>query len=266
MDENGNAAIIERLNLHEKWLCREDGGIKMVEHGAGLCRAGLVGAYLSEANLCGADLSEANLYGADLSRANLYKAYLSGADLSKANLYGADLSEANLYGADLSRANLYGADLCEANLYKADLRKANLCGADLSKANLCGADLREANLNGANTANALFICLQCPEEGVFIAWKRCGDHIVKLQVTETAKRSSATSRKCRCSEALVLDIQKVDGSPSGLTEIRSDHDASFIYRIGEVARVDDFNEDRWDECSAGIHFFITRDEAVNFRR
>ena len=201
MDENGNAAIIERLKLHEKWLCREDGGIKLVEHGA-------------------------------------------------------DLRE-----ADLCEANLREADLCEANLCEADLRWADLREADLYR-----ADLRGANLNGVSTANALFASLQCPEEGPFIAWKRCGKHIVKLQVTETAKRSSATSRKCRCSEALVLEIQKGDGSPSGLTEIKSDYDASFIYRVGEVARVDDFNEDRWDECSAGIHFFITRDEAVNFRQ
>lgn len=74
----------------------------------------------------------------------------------------------------------------------------------------------------------------------------------------------AAARKCRCSEALVLDIQNEDGSPSGLTEIKSNYDPSFIYRVGEIARVDDFNENRWDECSAGIHFFITREEAVNY--
>lgn len=219
MDENKNAAIAKRLELHKKWLYREDGGIKLEEHGAGLC----------------------------------------GADLTNVTLRGA-----NLYGARLYRTRLYKADLRGANLSEADLSEAELSEAELSGANLYRAELRGTNLNGASTANALFISLQCPEEGSFIAWKRCGKHIVKLQVTETAKRSSATSRKCRCSEALVLDIQKEDGSPSGLTEIKSSYDPSFIYRVGEVARVDDFNEDRWNECSAGIHFFITRDEAVYY--
>ena len=244
MDENGNAAIIERLKLHEKWLCREDGGIKLVEHGRGLC---------------GADLSRANLSGANLSWANLYQTNLSGANLSGANLYQTNLSEANL-----SRTNLYQTNLSEANLSRTNLYQTNLSGANLIWTNLYQTNLNEANLSEANTDNALFASLQCPEEGPFIAWKRCGKHIVKLQVTETAKRSSATSRKCRCSEALVLDIQKEDGSPSGLTEIKSSYDPSFIYRVGEVARVDEFDEDRWNECSKGIHFFITRDEAVNY--
>lgn len=219
MDENGNAAIAERLELHKKWLCGKVGGIKLVEHGEGLL----------------------------------------GADLTNVTLRGA-----NLYGARLYRTRLHKADLHGANLSEADLGEADLSEADLSGANLYMAELGGANLNGANTANALFISLQCPEEGSFIAWKRCGKHIVKLQVTETAKRSSATSRKCRCSEVFVLDIQKEDGSPSGLTKIKSRYDPSFIYRVGEVARVDNFDEDRWNECSTGIHFFITRDEAVYY--
>ena len=230
MDENKNAAIAERLELHKKWLYSEDSGIKLEEHGADLCGADLSRTDLSEANLSGANLYQTNLSGANLSGANLYQTNLSGATLSWTNLYQTNLSRANLSGANLYQTNL-----------------------------------NEANLSGANTDNALFISLQCPEEGSFIAWKRCGKHIVKLQVTETAKRSSATSRKCRCSEALVLDIQKEDGSPSGLAEIKSNYDPAFIYRIGEVARVDEFDEDRWDECSAGIHFFITREEAVNYR-
>lgn len=28
----------------------------------------------------------------------------------------------------------------------------------------------------------------------------------------------------------------------------------------------EFDKNRWDECSEGIHFFITRDEAVNYRQ
>jgi hypothetical protein len=29
-------------------------------------------------------------------------------------------------------------------------------------------------------------------------------------------------------------------------------------------KVENFNEDRWNECAAGIHFFITREEAIDY--
>ena len=168
------------------------------------------------------------------------------------------------------RANLSGADLSGANLYGAILFGANLRGANLSEANLSGANLSEANLSGANLKGVLydentsFFALQCPEEGSFIGFKKAGGKIVKLLIPEDTKRSSATSRKCRCSKAKVLSITELDGSDSGLESILSDYSAGFVYKVGEDVSVPDFDENRWDECSTGIHFFITRDEAVRY--
>ena len=164
----------------------------------------------------------------------------------------ADLSETDLSGANLSGANLYWA-----NLYGADLSEADLSGANLSGANLYGADLSEAdNIN---------FPIACPEQGEFIGFKKVrADLIVKLKITEDAKRCSATGRKCRCSKAVVLSITNKDGSDSGLTEAKSKHDANFVYKVGETVEVKDFCEDRWRECSAGIHFFITRKEAEDY--
>lgn len=59
-------------------------------------------------------------------------------------------------------------------------------------------------------------------------------------------------------------LTALDGSESGLTEVASYYDERFIYRVGEVVEVPDFDEDRWNECAAGIHFFITREEAVKY--
>ena len=114
-------------------------------------------------------------------------------------------------------------------------------------------------------SSALFFAQSCPEEGSFIGFKKCNNYIVKLLITEDAKRSSATSRKCRCSKAKVLSITYIDGSDSGLSEIPSNRDPKFIYKIGETVEVKDFDENRWNECSYGIHFFITRDEAVRYQ-
>ena len=207
------------------------------------------------ANLRGADLSGADLSGADLRMANL----------SDANLSGADLRMANLRGADLRRADLRGADLRDADLSDANLSDADLSGADLRMANLRGADLRGANLSDASAnENTAMYFPQCPD-GAFVGWKKAAKMIVKLLIPESAKRSSATSLKCRCSEAKVLEIQNLDGSDSKLKSVPSDKDSSFIYTIGEIVKVDDFDENRWTECSTGIHFFISREAAVLYR-
>ena len=135
--------------------------------------------------------------------------------------------------------------------------------ADLSRADLSRADLSGANIE-LKLVNKFFpIC--CPESGSFTAWKKVrGGYIVKLEVTETALRSSAYGRKCRCSEAKVLAIENKDGGAANVAEVYSQHDNSFAYRVGEIVRVDNFDEDRRNECAAGIHFFITRQEAVDY--
>ena len=109
-----------------------------------------------------------------------------------------------------------------------------------------------------------FLLQQCPSEGSFVAWKKAGNMIVKLLVTEDAKRSSATTLKCRCSKAKVLAIENIDGSESELKQVASSHDDKFIYRVGETVEVENFDENRWNECSTGIHFFIARELAVKY--
>ena len=47
-------------------------------------------------------------------------------------------------------------------------------------------------------------------------------------------------------------------------EAYSNYDNSFIYRIGEIIEVKDFDTNRWNNCSTGIHHFITRKEAVEY--
>ena len=176
----------------------------------------------------------------------------AGWEKMRANLRGADLYGANLRGADLYRANLRGADL-----HGADLRGANLRGANLRGADLYGADLRGAK-------NIPLIPYACPDFGMFIGWKKAKGYIVCLEIPEDAKRLSATGRKCRCDKAKVLSITQKDGTDSGLKKIPSDRDENFIYRVGEMVEVNNFDEDRWNECSTGIHFFINRQEAVEY--
>ena len=157
------------------------------------------------------------------------------------------------------RANLYGADLSGANLSGADLYGANLSGADLYGANLRGANLYEANLYGAKGAY-----MACPTDGSFIGWKKASGYIVKLQIPEDARRSSAGGEKCRCDKAYVVEIQNADGTKADIDTIHSNHDANFVYTVGATVEVSDFDGDRWNECAPGIHFFIDRRAAVEY--
>ena len=159
-------------------------------------------------------------------------------------------------GWENMRANIVRADLREA-----DLRRADLWGADLRRANLWGADLREAKINENTKIN---LPIFCPDTGAFTAWKKARGYIIQLEIPAESKRLSATTRKCRCNIAKVVAIQNIDGTDSGLFEVRSGHDYNFIYKVGETVSVDKFDSNRWNECSNGIHFFITRGEAVNY--
>ena len=130
-----------------------------------------------------------------------------------------------------------------------------------------GWEAMKANLSRANlfrAENVPFVPYACPDFGIFIGFKKASGYIVVLEIPEDARRLSATGRKCRCNKAKVLQIQNIDGAPADVAAVASDHDPSFIYRIGETATVDDFDEDRWNECSTGIHFFINRQEAVEY--
>ena len=155
------------------------------------------------------------------------------------------------------KADLIGADLQKADLQGADLRGAQLQGANLRGANLQGADVEGAE---ADEMTSGFWSV-CPEKGSFIAFKKLKDNkIAEILIPEYAKRSSGTTRKCRCSEALVVEIKDRNGNnvDEGLSN-RSG--CELLYKVGKTVYPDGFDEDRWNECSNGIHFFMTRREA-----
>lgn len=147
--------------------------------------------------------------------------------------------------------------------YETILRYADLYNADLYNADLSNANLYNANLSDAE--NIPYIPMVCPEEGEFVGWKKAGKNIiVKLLIPSDAKRSSATTRKCRCNKAKVLELYNTDGTIASEREVHSKYDNSFVYKVGDTVEVKDFDNDRWNECAEGIHFFLKRQEAINY--
>jgi uncharacterized protein YjbI with pentapeptide repeats len=186
-------------------------------------------------------------------------------DTNNVNLIGADLIDADLRGADLRGADLIDANLIGADLIDADLRGADLRGADLRGADLIGADLRGAKLIGADLIDAegiteeiLISYTTITPEGDLIGYKKCKDNIiVKLKIPSKAKRSNATGRKCRAEYIKVLEIYGAD-------KAISNHDNKTEYKVGKTVKCDKWDENRWEECSGGIHFFLTKLEAERY--
>lgn len=124
--------------------------------------------------------------------------------------------------------------------------------------------------------NVPYVPMTCPEEGSFIAYKKiyrtrfgCSskDEIIAvLEIPADAKRSSGGRiRKCRCSKAKVLRFEDMNGNVlNEITEGYSSFDRDFVYRVGEYVMAYQFDENRWKPCSTGIHFFINRQEAINY--
>lgn len=259
----------EILEKHEMWLKGEKGG-----ECADLWNTDLRGFDLTDANLSGANLRKSDLGGATLMYADLKYADFKYTDLSAADLNDADLRGIDLTGADLSYTNLSDANLSNADLNDANLSYTNLSNADLSNtdlryanlnnANLWGANLNYANLNNIETnMNTIGYNLACPEEGSFIGYKKANGCIVKLLILEDSKRSSSTTSKCRCDKAKVLDIEDIETGEK-VEEVYSDYDLCFTYKAGEIVSVEDFDDNRWNECSTGIHFFVNKENALNY--
>lgn len=240
-------------------------------------KANLENANFESANLYGANMENAflknvNFHNATLSQANLRTAVLIKTILTKANLYGTDLSYSHGDNLDFTFANVPYVNFTQSHLKAVNFTEANLFNTNFSEAilediNFDDAYIYDTIFNKADfisVENPPYVPLACPEVGSFIAYKKCKRLIVELEIPADAKRSSATGRKCRCNKAKVLRILYPDRTVSNFTEISSDRDKSFIYTVGQMVSVDDFDENRWHECTTGIHFFISFQEAVNY--
>ena len=192
-------------------------------------------------------------------KTTIIKAINDKAYLREADLRGADLRGADLYGADLRRADLREADLYGANLREADLREADLRRADLRRADLYGA-----NLYGADWKKIKYLFQIIPEEGSFIAYKKLANQcLAKIEIPKKAKRLCNTvSRKCRASYVKTLQIWDSNGNE--IKAERGERHYNTIYKVNRLTHPDSFDTNPFEDCSHGIHFFITKQEALDW--
>lgn len=62
---------------------------------------------------------------------------------------------------------------------------------------------------------------------------------------------------------MVISITNLDETEN-YTEVTNENYVETTYKVGEMVYPDGFDDDRWNECSHGIHFFINKQEAINY--
>lgn len=251
---------------------------------------------LTHANLSYADLNQAHLHDADLSNATIEETNFSNADITMAKLNGckgkkthflfacmwdceikdaelpnsaflyAEVCNCDFSGSNLERASFVCADFDDAIFKNTNLKNTDLCFAsrvfwsDFTNADMTGAKTSGVNfaLERLNGVKGLKVPLYCPEDGAFVAWKKCREgKIVKLLIPETAERKGSSLHSCRASEAIVLEIFDRDGEP--VEEATSIIDKEFKYFKGEKVMPNKVDRNRLGDAE-GIYFVLSREE------
>lgn len=116
-----------------------------------------------------------------------------------------------------------------------------------------------------------------PSDCDFIGWKVIKDaqpkdkgenklYLVKLLIPKEAKVSSWIGDKCRADRAYVLNIYDQEGKEVQEVTARCAINDKILttYTVGEYSYPDDFDDDHRKICSNGIHFFLDKQEAMDY--
>ena len=186
-----------------------------------------------------------------------------GCALRRATFKGCTFLNCSFIGCDLSQVHFsYSSNIVSCAFIRCDFAQIRL--PDLFIPTVIN-----------ESENVPYIPMVCPDEGEFIGYKKAWtiDNgmrylvLITLRIPADAIRSSGFGRKCRCSKAIVEKMEWISPEvhPLPVPMARSVWDERFIYTEGkEVEPRNGFCEDRWAVCSAGIHFFMNKQEAIDY--
>ena len=211
------------------------------------------------------ELTQVTMKNCDLSGIDFSNMDCSWWALTNCALDGCDFTDGAIAHGRFENCSFRNARFVRCNMTGADLRGADLTNADIRGAELLSAWLEKAKLDGiTDDENTRHYRMRCPEKGAFIGYKKGYENrMIMLLIPADAGRTCATNDACRCSKAKVLTITSVDFTER-YSWANSYVDENFIYREGEWAIPDKFTEDRWVESTHGIHFWMTREEAIKY--
>ena len=203
---------------------------------------------------------------------------ISDSNLEETKFSNVSFEDVGFAGNDMRKICYFNSQLKSVKMDKCVMFENDFAGTSFEDVTIYDSNLNDSNVRKSNFNNIHLIgnsgtLLNCPEEGSFIGFKglcskdRRNLLICKLEIPMDAKRSSAFGRKCRCSKAKVLEILAMDDEYNFTIPVEkgfSLHESGFEYKVGEMVYPDRFDDNRWDECSNGIHFFITKQEAIDY--
>lgn len=230
------------------------------------------GANLEESSICFGDLSDAIFNYANLSKCIITETNFTNAHFFNSNLKKAFGENITFKNADFEDADLRYVHFNKSNFTNARFEDTILNAAILTNCNFSDTFFKKVsyqNTEFSTSNNIPFLPMYLPE-GEFIGWKKLQNGvIVKLKILSDSKRSRATSEKCRCDKALVLEFQDIYGNKVNLKSYVNENSSvlkytSCRYTVGEIVYADKWDNNRWNECSNGIHFFLDRECAVRY--
>lgn len=233
------------LNKHERWL--KTNGYKG-----------------EQAIFINLDLSYLDFFRRNLREVKFYDCIISDSRFSESNMVESYFCDCKIKKCNFTNTTLKSADFIRCCISNINLHKANLLDVVFDNTTLDNVYYDETTA---------FFALQCPEKGSFVGYKKVWDniedwyYIIEMFIPKSAKRSSATSRKCRASKVKVLKIEKYDKNDNYIEDVDEVINYKYTetkYKIDEYTFPDSFDTNRWKECSNGIHFFVTKKEAINY--
>lgn len=243
---------------------------------------------------CGTRFLTTNFRGAVLENCDFYSSFKdcdfrfsswNGINAHESHFENCLFISVSFRDCDLSHTLFGGCTFLDCSFSGCDISQAKFnCSSSIVKSAFIKCDLDQICLPElfipyeiSISDNVPYIPMVCPDEGEFVGYKKAwtidnGTRymvLITLRIPADARRSSGFGRKCRCDKATVVKMEwlspEAHSHPS-VPMARSTFDKHFVYTEGKevTPRNGFFCEDRWDVCSGGIHFFMNKQEAIDY--
>lgn len=213
------------------------------------------------------DLSRHSVSGRTFKNCTFKNCTLYRTNMKYAVFQNCTFEDCYLEYADVSESEFVNTAFIMCSCHCANFAFAKFTDTSFTNCNTDYMCVDNTNFSG-NMVNPA-VPLDCPETGSFIGWKKVftdfdfeTSFLVELEIPEDAKKSSALGSKCRCDKAKVLSITNIYTGEK-VSEVVSAYYAC-KYTVGEMVYPDSFDENRWNECTHGIHFFMNDSEAFHY--
>ncbi len=201
-------------------------------------------------------------------------------DLTGAKFSGCNLTYVTFYNCDLTDALFINANLVGAEFYNCKVSCNIICrdGLNLKVPTLLYDNQLRADYSLSDSDNNEIFALRYIKRYVYTEHQELvGYKIVesedsprkvllcKLLIPSYAKRIIIEDDKCRCDIARVLRLYMMNGEDfQGKAKPYIQRDSKLRYEVGKNVCADSYDDCIYIECSGGIHFFMTEQEAKWF--